>query len=505
MLAKVFAGTTVGLDGVLVEVEVDVANRGLPFLTIVGLPDKAVGEAKERVKTAIVNSSFEMPDSRITVNLAPADIPKEGSLFDLPIAVGILAATGIIDRQSLQDKLFVGELSLEGEIKSVTGLLPIALLAKKKAISNLIVSKNNLQEACLVEGLTVLSAGTLIELILYLKGQIVIPSHTYSSLKQQSEEDYEFDFSEIRGQELAKRALEIAAAGGHNVHLTGPPGAGKTMLSRAFPSILPPLDREEKLEVLKIYSIAGLIDKPGVIINRPFRKPHHTISRGGLVGGGTNPSPGEISLAHRGVLFLDEFSEFPRSVLEALRQPLEDGLITVSRAAGSLTFPAKFLLIAASNPCPCGYLGHPQKPCHCLPGPVLRYRKKISGPLLERIDLHVDVPPVEKEKLISDLQAERSKEIRERVIAARRIQYKRFSAIGLKTNGEMRLREIKTYCKLTAEAIGLLKQAISRLALSARSYVRIIKLAQTIADLSRVTIIEAVHIAEALQYRPKED
>lgn len=504
MLAKVFSGTAMGLDGVLIEVEVDVANRGLPFLTIVGLPDKAVGESKERVKTAIVNSAFEMPDSRITVNLAPADIPKEGSIFDLPIAIGILAASGMIDKQALTNSLFIGELSLEGEIREVSGVLPVALMAKQEKITNLIIPKNNIQEACLVEGLTVYSAKTLPELVLHLNKQKMISPSTYF-FKEQPEEEYEFDFAEIKGQELAKRALEIAAAGGHNIHLTGPPGAGKTMLSRAFPSILPVMDKEEMLEVLKIYSIAGLINKHGFMINRPFRKPHHTISRIGLVGGGTNPAPGEISLAHRGVLFLDEFSEFPRSVLESLRQPLEDGVITVSRAAGSLTFPAKFLLVAASNPCPCGYLGHPKRTCHCLPGAILRYRKKLSGPLLDRIDLHVDVPPVEEDKLVSDDQAESSEKIKKRVIDARQRQTRRFKKSRVRTNGEMKTREIRTFSKLSDQSIDLLKQAISRLALSARSYVRIIKLAQTIADLEKQSTIEAVHVAEALQYRAKED
>lgn len=506
MLAKVFSGTPIGLDGVLIEVEVDVANRGLPLLTIVGLPDKAIGEAKERVKTAIVNSFFEMPDSRITVNLAPADIPKEGSLFDLPIAVGILAASGTIDKQALKNNLFVGELSLEGEIKGVSGVLPVALMAGQKKIANIFVPEKNVFEACMVEKLTVYAAKTLADLISHLNGQKTIsPSVSQFDEEVETVDDYEFDFAEVKGQELAKRALEIAAAGGHNVHLTGPPGAGKTMLSRAFPSILPVMDKEERLDVSKIYSIAGLINGQGFAISRPFRKPHHTISRIGLVGGGTNPAPGEISLAHRGVLFLDEFSEFPRSVLEALRQPLEDGVITISRAAGSLTFPAKFLLIAASNPCPCGYLGHPKKVCHCLPGTILRYRKKLSGPLLDRIDLHVDVPPVEDDKLMNEDESEPSRRVRNRVIEARERQHKRFKNSSVKTNGEMKSREIKAFCHLSDGALDLLKQAISRLALSARSYMRIIKLGQTIADLEKQEIIESAHIAEALQYRAKED
>lgn len=494
------------MDGVLIEVEVDVANRGLPLLTIVGLPDKAIGEAKERVKTAIVNSSFEMPDSRITVNLAPADIPKEGSSFDLPIAVGILAASGMIDKQALRNSLFIGELSLEGEIREVSGVLPVVLMARKMKVDDIFVPEKNAREACMVDDLAVYCAKTLADLVLHLnKQKIISPSAHLFEDEGEQEEEYEFDFSEIKGQELAKRALEIAASGGHNIHLTGPPGAGKTMLSRAFPSILPSMDKEERLEVSKIYSIAGLITAQGFAISRPFRKPHHTISRIGLVGGGTNPSPGEISLAHRGVLFLDEFSEFPRSVLEALRQPLEDGTITISRAAGSLTFPAKFLLIAASNPCPCGYLGHPKKNCHCLPGMILRYKKKISGPLLDRIDLHVDVPPVEDDKLTSTQEAESSDMIKKRVVEARARQKRRFKNGLIKTNAEMKTKDIKISSKLSDEAIDLLKQAISRLALSARSYMRIIKLSQTIADLEKQKTIEAAHVAEALQYRAKED
>ena len=376
MLAKIYSGTTIGLDGFIIEVEVDVAEKGFPTFTIVGLPGKAVDEAKERVRTAIINASFEMPDSRITVNLAPADIPKAGSSFDLPIAIGILAAAGLIKKENLQDSLFIGELSLEGKIRPVSGVLSIVQGAKQNKLTKVFVPEKNVVEASMVEGITVYAVGNLIDLILHLNGQITLnpqPVFNFESFKK--EERIEFDFADIKGQATAKRAFEIAAAGFHNLHLKGPPGVGKTMLSRAFPSILPPLEKEEILEVSKIYSVSGLLHSSSFITHRPFRAPHHTTSRIGLVGGGSQPMPGEISLAHRGVLFLDELPEFPWSTLEALRQPLEDGFITISRAAGSLIFPCRFILLAASNPCPCGFLGHPKKSCRCSPGAILKYKK----------------------------------------------------------------------------------------------------------------------------------
>jgi len=506
MLSTILSATTIGIDGVLIKVEVDVAERGFPTFTIVGLPDKAVEESKERVRTAIKNSSFDMPETRITINLAPADIPKEGSLFDLPIAVGILASAKIINQRSLNDSLFIGELSLEGKIRPVAGVLPIAILAKDKKIKNIFVAKENAKEAALIGGVDIYPAESLTDLILHLNEEIFLTKQPKTVFKKKLEKSgYEFDFCDIKGQEQAKRALEIAAAGFHNLHLKGPPGAGKTMLARALPSILSKMDEEEIIEVSKIYSISQVFIGSSFIVKRPFRSPHHTTSRIGLIGGGTKISPGEISLAHRGVLFLDELPEFPRSVLEALRQPLEDGVVTISRARGSLMFPARFLFIGASNPCPCGFLGHPKKACRCSLSQVMNYKKRISGPLMDRIDIHVDVPPVEEEKLTTRFVCESSATIRERVTEARQRQKKRLKREEVKTNGEMASSQVRQLCKLTDEANTLMKQAISRLSLSARSYFKIIKIAQTIADLSGKEIIESPFIAEALQYRVKEE
>ena len=506
MLTKIYSGTVIGLNGILIDVEVDVAGRGFPTFTIVGLPNKSIDEAKDRVRTAVVNAFYEMPDSRITVNLAPADIPKVGSGFDLPIAVGILAASGILKKDELFDCLFVGELSLEGKVRAVSGILPIALMAREKKIKHIFVPIENAQEAAIIDSLHIYAVANISDLIKHINKEKAIPKQPPTNLDTlQSSSDALSDFAEIRGQQQAKRALEIAASGFHNVHLKGAPGAGKTMLSRSFPSILPPLEKEEILEVSKIYSIAGLLhDRPYVAL-RPFRAPHHTTSRIGLIGGGSHPSPGEISLAHRGVLFLDEFPEFPRIVLEALRQPLEDGVVTISRAAGSLTFPARFLLLAASNPCPCGYLGHPKKECHCPPSSILKYRKRLSGPLLDRIDMHIHVPPVDEERLIRTETAESSKTIQERVIQARARQKERFTDSQIFANSEMGPTEIKKYCHLTDESTNLLKQAISRLSLSARSYFKIIKLSQTIADLAADDIVQVAYVAEALQYRVKDE
>jgi len=506
MLAKIYSGTVIGLDGILIEVEVDVASKGFPGFMIVGLPDKAVGEAKERVRAAINNASFKIPDTRITVNLAPADIPKVGSAFDLPIAIGILTAGGMIKKEILSDSLFIGELSLKGDVRKVPGAISITLLAKSKKIKKIFVARENLNEVILVDGIEVYPIDNLINLILHLNDvKLIVPLPHTNFINLIKEEKYDYLFEDIKGQETAKRALEVAAAGFHNVILKGPPGTGKTLLSRAFPSILPPMEKEEILEVTKIYSVAGLLHNQNFIANRPFRCPHHTTSRIGLVGGGSNPSPGEISLAHRGVLFLDEIPEFPRTTLESLRQPLEDGFITISRASGTLIFPSRFLLVAASNPCPCGYLGHEKKPCHCLPGTVLKYRKRLSGPLLDRIDLHIDVPSVTEEKLTNNILSESSHKIRERIIKAREIQKKRFKGLRIFSNGEMSSAQIKKFCQLTPGAINLLKQAISKLSLSARSYFKTIKISQTITDLNAKENIEAEYIAEALQFRSHDE
>jgi len=505
MLAKTLAGATIGLHGVLVTVEIDVAGRGFPTFTIVGLPNKSVDESKERVRTALTNTGYDMPDSRITVNMAPADIPKSGSAFDLAIAIGILAASGVIPQSTLENKMLLGELSLEGNVRKINGIVPLILLAQEEKLPEVIIPKENAGEASIFEDMIMYPVSNLQELIDHLLERKLIQKYIpVSTFAEDEELLFHHNFSQIKGQEQAKRALEIAAAGFHNIHLKGTPGAGKTLLSRSMPSILPRLEKQEMLEVAKIYSVVGELSDETFHGVRPFRSPHHTTSRVGLIGGGSTPMPGEISMAHRGVLFLDEFPEFPRNVLEAMRQPLEDGVVTVSRAAGTLTFPARFLLLAASNPCPCGYLGHPKKSCKCAPGMIMRYKKRLSGPLLDRIDLHIDVPPVEIDELSDEYESESSKAVRSRVKKARKIQEKRFSADTHLFNSEMSSTDVKKYCVLSEDAQQMLKTAVERLALSARSYFKTIKVARTIADLEGFKVIESAHIAEALQYRAKE-
>jgi len=502
VLAKVFSGAVLGVEAYAVEIEVN-AGHGDPDTIIVGLPDTAVKESKDRVNTALGNSGFGLPMGRTTINLAPADIKKEGPSFDLPIALGTIAAQGDLDDNKFAYFTIVGELALSGQVRRVRGVLPIALMARA-AGHTLIVPEENADEAAVVEGLRVVPVKTLRQAADFLAGKVeVAPCHIDIGKVFEANSSYEEDFCDVKGQESAKRAIEVAVAGGHNLLAIGPPGTGKTMLAKRVPSILPPMTLEEALETTKIHSISGaLAPHQALVARRPFRSPHHTVSDAGLLGGGSHPVPGEVSLAHNGVLFLDELPEFNRSALEILRQPLEDAVVTVARVAASLTFPCQFMLVAAMNPCPCGYFGDPKHECRCSPQNIQRYRNRISGPLLDRIDIHVEVPAVRYQELASATQGESSAPIRARVIGARRLQQERFRGSGrVHCNAAMRSRELRKHCALGADAQELLRMAITDLNFSARAYDRILKVARTIADLAAAPQIESAHIAEAIQYR----
>lgn len=504
MVNKVTTATVIGLDSYIVDVETDIINS-LPAIVIVGLPDAAINEARARVRSAIKNSNYTFPDKKVVINLAPADLKKEGTNFDLPIAVGILIEECVIEPEVIKDYAFIGELSLDGALRSVTGVLPLVLGLKQAGLKNVIVPAANAKEAALVDGINVYGAETLCDVVNhFIENPIPVTQVDVKKYLEKSlDEDFIYDFKDVKGQRKAKKALEIAAAGGHNMLMSGSPGSGKTLMAKCFASILPPLELSEAIELTKIYSISGLLsnDEP-LMTKRPFRAVHHTASSNGIIGGGSNPKPGEITLAHRGVLFLDEMVEFPRNVLEVLRQPLEDNEIVISRAKHSIKYPAKFILLGAMNPCPCGYLGDREKQCTCSEYQITRYLAKLSGPLLDRIDLQVEVPRLTSDELLNkSSKEEASAEIRKRVIRARKIQAERYRDESILTNSELTPKLVKKYCKIDKEGEELFKTAIVKYQLSGRRYDRILKLARTIADLDGSDDIKQQHLMQALQYR----
>ncbi|HSJ14982.1 MAG TPA: YifB family Mg chelatase-like AAA ATPase [Longimicrobiales bacterium] len=502
MLAQIISGAVLGVDAFLVRVEVDLA-RGLPCMNVVGLPESAVREGRERVTAALAHAGFELPPRRITVNLAPADVRKDGSAFDLPLAVGLLVATGAVESEAVQGSALLGELGLDGEVRPVRGVLPIAARCAAEGIATLFVAHANAAEAAVVSALDVRGADSLQAVVSHLRGRLRLPRTAPGVGPQRPDPLCDLDLADVKGQESARRALEIAAAGQHNLLMRGPPGAGKSMLARRLPGILPPLTHEEAIEVTKVYSVAGRL-RPGqsLLVHRPFRAPHHTISDAGLVGGGSVPRPGEVSLAHHGVLFLDELPEFRRSVLESLRQPLEDGSVQIGRARGALSYPARFMLVAAMNPCPCGFADSGDGRCICTPREVHGYRARISGPLLDRFDLHIEVPPLPEAALVQRRTGESSEVVRARALAARAGQSARLRGIpGMHANSHMSPREVRLHCQLETRAESLLRQATSRLGLSARGWHRLLRVARTIADLAAADAIGAGHVAEAIHYR----
>ncbi len=505
MLSKVYSAGLLGIDGYLVDVEVDIAT-GLANWNTVGLPESSVRESRDRVIAAIKNSGYSFERKRITINLGPADIRKEGTAFDLPIAVGLLASSDLITKEALKDYLILGELSLQGEVKPIHGALPITLLAKNKKITKLILPESNLPEASVVKDISLFGVRQLADVVQHFTGERPLVPHIPSSLPHPSPlnppESSLLDFSEIKGQIQAKRALEVAAAGGHNLLMIGPPGSGKTMLAQRLSTILPPMSFDESLETTKIYSVVGLLKGRGpLILRRPFRSPHHTISSAGLAGGGSHPRPGEVSLSHNGVLFLDELPEFQKNVLEILRQPLEGGAVTIARASSSITYPARFMLVSAMNPCRCGFRGSTVRECSCTAIELHRYRSRLSGPLLDRIDIQIDVPPVKYGELVSLKEGESSAKILQRVINAREIQKTRFKELKIHANGRMSGRLLRKFCVVGEKGAHLLEKAVEKLGLSARAYDRILKVARTIADLGVSEEIQSEHLAEAIHYR----